>query len=109
METPAEISVPRGHGAVALILATVGITLCSGLALGVVCLLMAIGGYRPPGTLAWIVIMLPYPAAIVGTAATLVNGRWWPFYAGLALTCLPVVLAILLAEPLPGLENGAWD
>jgi hypothetical protein len=38
---------------VALVLASVGITLCSGLALGAVSLLMAIGGFRPyAGTLA---------------------------------------------------------
>jgi hypothetical protein len=90
---------------VALILASIGITLCSGLALAMVALLMALGGHRPlDGTLGWILILIPLPSAIIGSGASLATGRWWPFFVGLALTCLPVILAILLAEPVPGFE-----
>lgn len=90
----------------ALVLASVGITLCSGLALALVSLLMAIGGSHPVGgTLGWIIVLLPLPGAIVGSVASVATGRWWPFWVGLALTCLPVVLTILLAEPGHGFQE----
>ncbi len=92
---------------VALVLASIGITLCSGLALTIVALLMAMGGSRPiAGTLGWIVVLLPLPGAIAGSVASFASGRWWPFWVGLTLTCLPVFLAILLAEPGAGAGAG---
>ncbi len=91
----------------ALILASIGITLCSGLALALVAVsdgrrrISAARGNprldRDPD---------PAPGAIVGSAVSLATGRWWPFFVGLVLTCLPTVLAIALAEPVPGFEAG---
>ena len=90
----------------ALVLASVGITLCSGLALALVSLLMAMGVRIPvAGTLGWILVLLPLPGAIAGSVASFATGRWWPFWVGLTLTCLPVVLAILLAEPGHGFQE----
>ena len=97
---------PQTGPSVALVLASVGITLCSGLALALVSLLMAIGGAHPrAGTIGWILILLPLPGAIAGSVASFATGRWWPFWVGLTLTCLPVILAILLAEPGHGFRH----
>jgi hypothetical protein len=95
---------------IAFVLSAIGTMGLSLFAWAILALFEAMGGYSPkPGVLLF-VPLLPLPAAIIGAVASWRTKRYWPFYAGLAVSLLPVALAFLL-PPLfdPGLGSGGMD
>lgn len=101
---------PHSMPVIALVLSAIGTMGFSLFAWAVLTLLEAMGGYSPePGALLF-VPLLPLPAALVGAVASWRTKRYWPFYAGLAVSLLPIALAFLL-PPLfdPGLGGGGMD
>ncbi|HWB68761.1 MAG TPA: hypothetical protein VG518_02175 [Solirubrobacterales bacterium] len=49
----------------------------------------------------WLFCGLALPSATIGSVATYTTRRWWPFFLGLAITLIPLVLFAILPGPPP--------
>ena len=61
--------------------------------------------FAAPWSNYWLWCGFALPGAAVGAVVTHSTRRWWPFFLGLAITLLPIVLYIVLPGP-PSLVAG---
>ncbi len=82
--------------ALPLVFAAVGLTGFGLIAWMLVVLAEQTGDLHRHATSVWMLFFLTLLAPAVGSAAAYVYRRWWPFMAGVALTFVPVGVAVLL-------------
>jgi FtsH-binding integral membrane protein len=82
--------------ALPLVFAAVGLTGFGLIAWMLVALAEQTGDLHRHATSVWMLFFLTLLAPAVGSAAAYVYRRWWPFMVGVALTFVPVGVAVLL-------------
>jgi hypothetical protein len=65
------------------------------------------GPFTAHGVDLWLLLLLVFVGPMFGSATTYASRRWWPFFTGLAITLVPIVLALLLIITAPSSLTGA--
>jgi hypothetical protein len=109
-ETTANASERYSLSGVALTLSSIGVMGFSLVAFLALTALEAIGGYHTHPPALMFVPLLALPGAAIGSVVSWRTKREWPFYVGLAVSLLPIVLAFVLPEAFdPTLGNRGSD
>lgn len=99
---------PHPISVLALTLSTIGVTGFSLLAFLALTALETFGGYETDPAALMFLPLLALPGAALGSVLSRRTRREWPFWVGVVVTMLPVVLAFVLPEALdPSLGQGS--